>query len=47
MRTLEEGNKKLLLEMARLKSPERISIIATKDLGMIRASDAEVVTLER
>lgn len=47
VRTLEEENKKLLLEMARLRSPERISIIATADLGMIRASDAEVITLER
>ncbi len=43
---LEEENRKLSLEIARLKSPERISRIATEDLGMVRSSDA-VITLER
>ena len=44
---LEEENKKLLLEIAKLESPERISEIATVDLNMIRPSDAEVIMLER
>ena len=44
---LEEENRKLSLEIARLKSPERISKIATTDLKMIRSSDAEVIMLER
>jgi len=44
---LEEENRRLLLEIARLKSPERISKIATTDLGMIRSLDAEVIMLER
>ena len=44
---LEEENTKLSLEIARLKSPDRISRIATENLGMIRSSDAEVIILER
>lgn len=44
---LEEENRKLSLEVAKLKSPERISRIATRDLKMIRSSDAEVIVLER
>ena len=44
---LEEENRKLSLEVVRLKSPERISRIATTDLKMIRSSDAEVIVLER
>jgi len=44
---LEEENRRLSLEIAKLKSPERISKIATTDLKMIRSSDAEVIVLER
>ncbi len=44
---LEEENRKLGLEVARLKSPERISKIAVRDLNMVRSAAAEVVTLER
>jgi cell division protein FtsL len=44
---LEQESRRLLLEIARLKSPERISKIATTDLGMIRSSDAEVIVLGR
>ncbi len=43
---LEEENRRLSLEIARLKSPDRISRIATENLGMVRSSDA-VITLER
>ena len=43
----EEENRKLALEVARLRSPERISKIAVRDLNMVRAADTEVVTLER
>ena len=45
--TLEEENRRLSLEAARLKSPERISRIAVADLNMIRSLDAEVIMLER
>lgn len=43
--SLEEENKKLLIEIAKLKSPERISKIAVTDLNMIRPSKVEVVVL--
>jgi len=46
-KTLEEENKKLSIQVAKLKSPERISRIAITDLKMIRSSDTEVVILER
>ena len=46
-KSLEEENRKLALEVAELKSPERISKIAINDLNMVRSADAEVVTLER
>ncbi len=46
-RSLEEGNRKLTLEIARLKSPERISKIAVEQLKMVRSSGAEVIVLER
>jgi cell division protein FtsL len=44
---LEEENRKLSLRIAKLKSPERISRIATTDLRMVRSSDAQVVVLEK
>ena len=44
---MEEENRRLSLEIAKLRSPERISKIATTDLKMIRSSDAEVIMLER
>lgn len=44
---LEEENKKLLLEIAKLESPERIGEIAVTDLKMVRSSDTEVIMLER
>ncbi len=44
---LEEENRKFSLEIAKLKSPERISRIAKVDLNMIRPSRVEVITLER
>ncbi len=44
---LEEESRKLALEVARLKSPERISKIAVNDLKMVRSAGAEVVVLER
>jgi cell division protein FtsL len=43
---LEEENEKLSLEIAELKSPERISKIAVMELNMIRPPKAEVITLE-
>ena len=45
--SLEEENTKLSLEIARVKSPGRISRIATENLNMVRSSDAEVIILER
>jgi len=47
METLKDENKKLSLRIAELKSPERISRIATTDLKMIRSSDTELIMLER
>ncbi len=44
---LEEGNRKLSLEIARLRSPQRISRIARGDLKMVRSSDARVIVLEK
>ena len=44
---LGEDKKKIALEIARLRSPERITRIATRDLKMIRSSDAEVIELEK
>lgn len=46
-KSLEEENRRLALEIARLKSPERISRIAAADLNMVRTPDTEVVELER
>jgi cell division protein FtsL len=46
-KSLEEENRKLTLEIARLKSPKRISKIAVSDLNMVRAPDAEMVVLEK
>ena len=45
--TLGEDKKKISLEIAKLRSPERITRIATRDLKMIRSSDAEVIELEK
>lgn len=44
---LEEENCKLELEIAELRSPERISRIAVNELKMVRSSNAEVIVLER
>ena len=47
LKQLEEENKKLELEIARLKTPERISSIAVSDLEMVRSPDTKVITLEK
>ena len=44
-KSLEEGNRKLALEIARLRSPERISKIAVAQLNMVRSSDTEIIVL--
>ena len=44
---LEEENERASLEIARLKSPERIGRIAEEDLKMVRSLDAKVIILER
>ena len=46
-RALEEENRKLALEIARLKNPERISRIAVEKLGLVRSSDTEVIVLKK
>ena len=46
-KSLEEGNRKLALEIARLRSPERISKIAVAQLNMVRSSDTEIIVLEK
>lgn len=45
--SLEEENKKMTVELATLKSPERISDVAVHDLNMVRSSDSRIVFLER
>jgi len=45
--SLEAENKKIMVEIARLKSPERISKIAVTDLKMVRPSNTKVIFLER
>ena len=44
---LEEENKELMLGIAKLRSPDRISRIARNDLKMIRSLDAEVIVLKQ
>ncbi len=45
--SLEEENKKMMVELATLKSPEQISNVAANDLNMVRSSDSKIVFLER
>jgi cell division protein FtsL len=45
--SLEEENKKMMVELATLKSPERISNIAVRELNMVRSSNGKIVFLER
>ncbi len=45
--SLEEENKKIMVELATLKSPERISNVAVHELNMVRSSDGKIVFLER
>ncbi|HGE72720.1 TPA: cell division protein FtsL [Candidatus Poribacteria bacterium] len=44
---LEEENKKMMIELATLKSPERINKVAIDDLNMVRSSDSKIIFLER
>jgi len=45
--SLEEENKKMLVEIGKLKSPERIGKIAINDLNMVRSPDTKVIFLEK
>ena len=45
--TLEEENRRFVLQIAALRSPERISRIAVEDLKMVRPADAAVIFLKR
>lgn len=44
---LEEENNELSLEIAKLKSPERINGFAREDLGMVKPLEAEVIILRK
>ncbi|MGB9595307.1 MAG: cell division protein FtsL [Candidatus Poribacteria bacterium] len=45
--TLEEENKRMMIELATLKSPEHINEIAINKLNMVRSSDSKIIFLER
>lgn len=44
---LEEENKKLMIELATLRSPERINKIAIYDLNMVRSPESKIIFLEK
>jgi cell division protein FtsL len=44
---IEEENKKMLVEIGKLKSPDRIGNVAVNDLNMVRSPDTKVVFLEK
>ncbi len=44
---IEEENTKLVAEIARLKSTDRIKKIAMEDLNMVMASKTKVILIER
>jgi len=45
--SLEEENKKMLVEIGKLRSPERIANVAVNDLNMVRSPDTKVIFLEK
>lgn len=45
--SLEEENTRLSLEIARLKTPERIERIAINELKMVRSSEIEVEVINK
>jgi cell division protein FtsL len=45
--SLEEENKKMLVEIGKLKSPERVGKVAINDLNMVRSPDTKVIFLEK
>ena len=45
--SLEDENTKLSLEIASLKTPERIERIATNELNMVRSSEIEVEVIKK
>ncbi len=44
---MEKENTKLIAEIARLKSTDRIKKIAMKDLNMVMASKTRIILIER
>jgi cell division protein FtsL len=44
---IEEENKKMLVEIGKLKSPDRIGNIAVNDLNMVMSPDTKVIFLEK
>ena len=44
---LEEENTQIALEIARLKTPERIERIAVNELNMVRSSEIEVEVIKK
>jgi cell division protein FtsL len=45
--SLEEENKKMLVEIGKLRSPERVGKVAINDLNMVRSPDTKVIFLEK
>jgi len=44
---IEEENKRMLVEIGKLKSPDRIGNVAVNDLNMVRSPDTKVIFLEK
>jgi cell division protein FtsL len=44
---LKKENEKIFVEITKLKSPDRISEIATNDLNMVRSPDTKVIFIEK
>ena len=44
---LKKENEKILVEITKLKSPDRISEIAVKNLNMVRSPDTKVIFIEK
>ncbi len=44
---LEEENKKLMIELATLRSPEYINKVAIYNLNMVRSSESKIIFLEK
>lgn len=44
---LKKENEQILVEITQLKSPDRISEIATKNMNMVRSPDTKVIFIDK